>query len=368
MESFGAILREAREARGLDLNRVSADTNISAVYLDALEKELITKFPADTYLVGFMRTYAEYLNLSPESLIELYHAVKMQIAPVPEALLQDKKKSVPWYAIIGGTFVALIAIVVIVLVVLFNAKRSAQHAEVVIEKQKAKTYQLGTAPMEKRLYIDDTIEVSLGDESVSLVVVDTLGVLTLKTPFGTQVIELGEETEIDLNGEPGGEVSLFVSDISERDAERGVEIQMIRISDVETPIIVQTDIEEEDVEVELNTQVVKVSDSRTVIFEGNTAYPVSINATFRGPCLFRYEVDKKETIEDFLSTGETVNFSANNGARVWMTNANAVKVQVIGGGKKVDLEIGRPGQVLVQDIKWVRDEDGKYRLVVLNVD
>jgi hypothetical protein len=51
-----------------------------------------------------------------------------------------------------------------------------------------------------------------------------------------------------------------------------------------------------------------------------------------------------------------------------MSNANSVKMQVIGDGKTVDVEIGRPGQVLVQDIKWIKDTDGRYKLVVLDVD
>ena len=51
-----------------------------------------------------------------------------------------------------------------------------------------------------------------------------------------------------------------------------------------------------------------------------------------------------------------------------MSNANALKLQVIGDGRTESIEVGRPGQVLVQDIKWIKDYDGKYKLVVLGVD
>jgi hypothetical protein len=51
-----------------------------------------------------------------------------------------------------------------------------------------------------------------------------------------------------------------------------------------------------------------------------------------------------------------------------MSNANALKIQVIGDGKTHDLDVGRPGQVLVQDIKWVKDIDGRFKLMVLLVD
>jgi len=60
--------------------------------------------------------------------------------------------------------------------------------------------------------------------------------------------------------------------------------------------------------------------------------------------------------------------TANNGVRVWMSNGNTVKFTVIADTKNYDLEIGKAGQVLVEDIKWVRDSEGKYRLVVVELD
>ena len=60
--------------------------------------------------------------------------------------------------------------------------------------------------------------------------------------------------------------------------------------------------------------------------------------------------------------------TANNGVRVWMSNGNTVKFTVVADTKNYDLEIGKAGQVLVQDIKWVRDTEGKYKLVVVELD
>ena len=60
--------------------------------------------------------------------------------------------------------------------------------------------------------------------------------------------------------------------------------------------------------------------------------------------------------------------TANNGVRVWTSNGNTVKFTVIADTKNYDLEIGKAGQVLVEDIKWVRDSEGKYRLVVVELD
>ncbi|UKI55449.1 MAG: hypothetical protein L6V90_12785 [Treponema succinifaciens] len=51
-----------------------------------------------------------------------------------------------------------------------------------------------------------------------------------------------------------------------------------------------------------------------------------------------------------------------------MSNINALKIHVIAGLSSYDLEVGRAGEVQAEDIKWVRDSDGKYRLVVLELD
>ena len=51
-----------------------------------------------------------------------------------------------------------------------------------------------------------------------------------------------------------------------------------------------------------------------------------------------------------------------------MSNANTVKIQVTGDGKNADIEMGKAGQVMVQDIRWIKEPDGTYKLVVLEVD
>ena len=93
-----------------------------------------------------------------------------------------------------------------------------------------------------------------------------------------------------------------------------------------------------------------------------------MNVTFRGACLFRYRSDRKDSVEGYYKNGEVVNVSSNNGIRLWMSNINALKIQIIAGLSSYDLEVGRAGQVQAEDIKWIRDNDGMYRLVVVELD
>src|SRR5574344_1798448 len=95
MESFGDLLRKTRELREIDLAKVERETSISREYLEALENERVDVFPAEPYLVGFLRNYAEYLNLDAKHLIQLYRSKTIQEAPIPPGLLRDEK-TFPW--------------------------------------------------------------------------------------------------------------------------------------------------------------------------------------------------------------------------------------------------------------------------------
>ncbi|MBX7057795.1 MAG: helix-turn-helix domain-containing protein [Leptospirales bacterium] len=82
----GAILREARELRKLSVKDVGRETNITPRYIEALEGEDYSQFPGETYALGFLRNYAEYLNLDTDHLINLYrgHQIDLSEAPLKE--------------------------------------------------------------------------------------------------------------------------------------------------------------------------------------------------------------------------------------------------------------------------------------------
>jgi hypothetical protein len=112
----------------------------------------------------------------------------------------------------------------------------------------------------------------------------------------------------------------------------------------------------------------QISGKRTVILEDTRAYPFTLKISFRGSCLFRYKVDRQPNYEEYFSKNDIINITANNGFRLWMSNVNALSIQIIAANSTYDLEVGKAGEVKVEDIKWVRDSDGKYRLVVLEID
>lgn len=68
----GEILRRTRAHYNLSLDEVANYLRIRASQLDALERGDIEKLPGRVYAIGYVRTYAEYLGLDGEKMIELF--------------------------------------------------------------------------------------------------------------------------------------------------------------------------------------------------------------------------------------------------------------------------------------------------------
>src|ERR1035437_3386514 len=68
--TVGDRLRDAREAKGVDLFRVQRDTKIRSKFLAALEDGDFADLPGDVYARGFLRNYASYLGLDADDVEE----------------------------------------------------------------------------------------------------------------------------------------------------------------------------------------------------------------------------------------------------------------------------------------------------------
>ena len=70
MFEIGTTLREARVRRALTLQQVEEDIKIRVKYVQAMENEDWDVMPGVTYVKGFLRTYATYLGLDPDVIID----------------------------------------------------------------------------------------------------------------------------------------------------------------------------------------------------------------------------------------------------------------------------------------------------------
>jgi cytoskeleton protein RodZ len=74
MFEIGNSLREARLRQGLEFPEIEYATKVRSKYLRALEDEQFDVLPAQTYVKGFLRTYAEYLGLDGQLYVDEYNS------------------------------------------------------------------------------------------------------------------------------------------------------------------------------------------------------------------------------------------------------------------------------------------------------
>src|SRR4051794_40483208 len=74
MFEIGNSLREARLRRRVDFGEAEQATKIRGKYLRALEDEDFGLLPSQTYVKGFLRSYAEYLGLDGQLYVDEYNS------------------------------------------------------------------------------------------------------------------------------------------------------------------------------------------------------------------------------------------------------------------------------------------------------
>jgi cytoskeleton protein RodZ len=74
LAEIGTMLRRRREEVGQDLADISAVTHIKPMFLKAIEEGRRKDLPGTAYMIGYIRTYADYLGFDGNRLITDYHA------------------------------------------------------------------------------------------------------------------------------------------------------------------------------------------------------------------------------------------------------------------------------------------------------
>ncbi|MDR0497585.1 MAG: helix-turn-helix domain-containing protein [Treponema sp.] len=359
MESLGNKLKTAREERSWTYELISRDTNISIRYLEALEKEDFSVFPGEAYALGFLKNYSEYLGLNSNELYSLYNSLKILEQPVPVEQLLRSPSQAP--KIIRGIAISFAVLAVIAGVAYFIYRFPKRTPSSPLAIRAASEYTLTTDFLERRFYPGDSILVAEGNNAYKLVFSSLGDAITITTPRGQVVLDLGQEVTIDLSNEGYHSLRIIATDFVKNDAALGA---MLRFEH-EVPAVIGT-------LQEIPAETMSAArETGLVIFSSPNAFPFTLQAVFQGYCLFRYEVlferDRQGRNEQYYQRSEEINVQAQNGIRLGISNAQAVKLQVMGGGRTVPFEAGAAGEVIAADLRWVRDEENRYRLVLLRL-
>ncbi|MDR0502569.1 MAG: helix-turn-helix domain-containing protein [Treponema sp.] len=366
MESLGEKLRDARNEKGLSFDQICRDTNISLRYLEALETENFSVFPGEPYVIGFLKNYGAYLDLDVQKLISLYRALRIQEQPIPVEQLLKPQRGIPRFIL--PLFLILIAVGAGGWgLYKFIPTLPRKPAEAVSVSRVPTEYMLEGNSMEKRLYRDDSILVSVSSEMYKLELANLGEAVTIRTPSNSVILDLSQEAHVDLNNDGIPELRITVADFAKNNADMGVLLHFLLMDSVamydaasgtgqNSPITVNT----------------ASMTTATVFPSSPSAYPFTLQSSFQGFCMFRWEIlreqDRRGRNERYFQRSDELNIQAQNGIRIWASNAQAGKFQVIGGGRTVPLEIGAAGEVVVADIRWVRDDDNRYRLVLIRLE
>ena len=132
----GERLRVAREAKGLSLEDVAAQTRIPQRHLESLEASEWEKLPAPTYTVGFAKNYAGAVDLDRaeigEALREEMGGQRFTTAAAPEVFQPaDPARTMPKWLVLGAI---LGVILIVALMSWLNHRSLEQPDDAVVER------------------------------------------------------------------------------------------------------------------------------------------------------------------------------------------------------------------------------------------
>ncbi len=112
----GALLKKTRERYNISLQEVSEYLNIRQGLLQALEDGNVAELPAQVYVIGFLKSYASYLNLDVDKTVLQYkketgltqEKVQLDVPVTPQPLQLPDKKVI--MGVLGGVIVILLVL------------------------------------------------------------------------------------------------------------------------------------------------------------------------------------------------------------------------------------------------------------------
>jgi len=124
---IGMALRDARVARNLSLAEVSALLRIRESHLEAIELEDFDQLPGNVYAIGFIRTYAQYLELNEGDLIMRFKAASVD-PDIADMVFEEEEET---EQISGALKISLLVVGALVVYVLWLVA-GAQDDEITV--------------------------------------------------------------------------------------------------------------------------------------------------------------------------------------------------------------------------------------------
>ncbi|MFP4373664.1 MAG: helix-turn-helix domain-containing protein [Spirochaetaceae bacterium] len=371
MESIGEKLRTTRSQKGYSLEQVARDTHIAKRFIEALESEDFDVFPGEPYLLGFLRTYSEFLDLDSQEMVTLYKNLKIQEQPAPIDELIVKKSPRP-FVIAGLAALILAGLAVggyyLVRAGVFSGRNGQGATEQAAEEEQSREdeeantagreFVLQEQILEQRFAEGDVVRVPVEENEYPISVSEVGdGAVNVTTIAGSTQLEPNNEQMLDVDQDGRGDIRVLVREINNGDSPPTLVMRLDRV--VQSPVasggVAEGQTTTANTEPIGETDIPERQRSARVISEFDERDEFTVEIEFRGYSWFRYEVDGDQREEQYLQEGDTFRTTAQEEFRLWLSNGGVASLQV--DGRPVDL--GDPGEVVTALISWGTAEDGE---------
>jgi len=382
MNQLGPIFKEARAESGKSIDDAVKETKIAKKYLLAIENENFDIFPGETYLIGFIRNYSQFLGLDPDEMVLKYKDYKIQEQPAPIEQLTAKTNTQKRFILIGIIFIIVVSSIVYILLTADRSKKvklkeeEVPQAEVEEEKE-----QKGTAGLivfeEEEIIRDfvkgDVIEIPVKN-SVHRISIDgideNLEFSIEDIPF---TLSTDERVEIDFDRDGRKDILLRTN----RMGEGSVNLTLKKIFKTES-----SDLSIGLTDTETATADVTAGPPEVVIIKEDELFadiPVApksgfqivsgyektdIKTAIRGisTAYVAYDIDEGEKQEVLLRNGDELAFTAKDVVRIMAANARGINIQI----NDVSVTLGKGGETVAKVVRWYRDSDDSdlYHLII----
>lgn len=347
MESIGEKLSTRREEKHFSVEQVARETHIARRFIEALEAENFDLFPAESYLIGFLRKYSEFLELDPEGMIALFQNTQIQEQPSPIDELIDSKPKRPWLPILIGVIVVGVAAYAIVSLTGNQHASQDRQTRASQEPQESNFDQqiVFSAEIIEQEFLPQTeIIVPMDGEDYSIEIKDISEPLTLYTKEGNFSLDEGDSGLIDLNRDESPDLRIVYKSVSSDGN------PVLRLDKVVAGAFVESSAQASD-QGSIPTGATSDS-SREVAIQtiptNDGPSPYFVEILFRGPVLIRYTADDQSQTEAFYTSGQRFQLEVQDFAYFWISNAGKIQFNVAGQ----TMRIGRDGETAAVKTAW----------------
>jgi cytoskeletal protein RodZ len=371
MESIGEKIRKVREEKGYSLDQVARDTHITKRFLEALEEENFASLPGESYVVGFLRSYAEYLGLNSEEIVLLYRNMKLQEQPAPMNELLERPRISP------VTIVALIIIAVVVvtagtfIVLSGNESQNKTLEAKETPKTSVDPKAIQADILERAFVSGDSVRIPIEgvDTDMSINVKDEA--VSLSIGNNTIALPLQKESLLDINQDGKMDIKVTVRSIDTKATPRKAIIRFDRVvqspqsaagpgtgpaaSATASPLANAVPAPG----VPLGSTNIPTRLKQSIpIAEYSDQQVINLGIRFDAPTTFRYETDGGKKDERQAAAGENLVVSTTGWIRVW--SANGAKTNLKIGTREI--KAGNEGEVVAWSLQWGTNATGARQL------